>query len=1040
MVALKYILMKIPKAIVLIGAIIAFCAAASIMWLPEFVGDNPRHAARLLRAAYENRRNLELRWPGARFSPYNPDSGSTGANSLSLLRAQEIISRHKNTSDPQWVQIQGQLAVLLKEPQTAVKLLGNLHDTSPKQVPLLIDLATAYFERGQAGDSDVSYGKSLEFLGEALDQQPENPLVLYDSALVEEELFLYHQSRDHWNAYLALDRTSGWVEEARQHLARITQILEQHEAMIRAPLHTPADLAADGLQDQTLLREVEERIEEYSDVAVQDWLPQAYVADPPGELKIALRELAGELLQKHGDAWLLDFIQAPNSRHMQEALLTLRQSIQANVAGDAVNGKRFAERATALFKVAGSEPGALRAQLEEVNALRLLFKSPQCNSLSRRLEKPLTSHRYDQVLARLELERTSCEVRAGNQEEGLESLRRAEAAVNDGKLGSQRINVINYQSALDGLKDGRSEPLWHVSRRALQLFWAGVFPDKRAYPFYSNLADWAEENDSPFLFYEFAGEAATTIDFTDLISFRAMAHYRFAEAGLVARRPLQAKDQFRQSEKLFRELPQNESVLIHRAGIGTTLASLEAQHGDNARAFALLSEIEPGVVALDSFLVKYEFYFTRALLFAKQKKYSDAEKDYRHAITAAEGSLSSVKDERDRLAWARSYGSAYRGLTQVLIDQSRTDEALQVWDTFRASDLRQFSRNAGSEMNDGANVIAKSQQALGKAVALVYMVADGGLAIWAVSAQKIEFKFLRLDQSALLRRAQILTSLCGDPNSDEKAIAKLAQELNRVLVQPVRSFLSGESIIVEPDDGLASLPFEVLIGEDGRYMIERTSISYLPSLLFINHLRDEERSSGKALVVGVAGVPEPYRKNLPPLPDAENEAREIGAALGSARVLTGGLAEKKSVLRQLTDATIFHFAGHSLYENGRLELLLSQAAGGAAFLDMADLSRTKLSRSQLVVLSACATQGASGETFHQAQNAVRMVLQARVPHTIASRWDVESQTTSEFMKEFYRHFSLEKDTSRSLGLTMNHVRQEHSHPYYWAAFSSFGRA
>jgi len=237
---------------------------------------------------------------------------------------------------------------------------------------------------------------------------------------------------------------------------------------------------------------------------------------------------------------------------------------------------------------------------------------------------------------------------------------------------------------------------------------------------------------------------------------------------------------------------------------------------------------------------------------------------------------------------------------------------------------------------------------------------------------------------------------------------------------------------------LASVPFEVLLGHDGHYLIESKSVSYLPSLFFANRLRPGNLSGDKALVVGVSAVPQAYNKVLQPLPDAEEEAREVGRELGNARVLTGETAQPKNLLRWLDQSTIFHFAGHSVYENGKLELLLNQGAGEAPLLDMGQLSRTKLYSSQLIVLSACSTQGVSGESFHQAQNAVRLILQARVPHTVASRWDIDSRTTTEFMKEFYRRFSLEKDTSRSLAQAMNHARQEHAHPYFWAAFSVFG--
>ncbi len=178
---------------------------------------------------------------------------------------------------------------------------------------------------------------------------------------------------------------------------------------------------------------------------------------------------------------------------------------------------------------------------------------------------------------------------------------------------------------------------------------------------------------------------------------------------------------------------------------------------------------------------------------------------------------------------------------------------------------------------------------------------------------------------------------------------------------------------------------------------------------------------------------------LQPLPDAEEEAREVGRELSNASVLTGETAQPKNLLRRLEQATIFHFAGHSVYENGRLKLLLNEGVGESPFLDLSQLSLKKLNGLQLMVLSACSTQGVSGVSFHQPQNGVRLMMQARVPHIVASRWDIDSRTTTEFMKEFYHRFSLEGDTSLALSQAMNHARQEHPHPYYWAAFSVFGR-
>jgi len=64
-----------------------------------------------------------------------------------------------------------------------------------------------------------------------------------------------------------------------------------------------------------------------------------------------------------------------------------------------------------------------------------------------------------------------------------------------------------------------------------------------------------------------------------------------------------------------------------------------------------------------------------------------------------------------------------------------------------------------------------------------------------------------------------------------------------------------------------------------------------------------------------------------------------------------------------------------------------------------------------------------------------------VPHVVASRWPVDSYITAETMAEFYSHLFDGLPTAYALHRTVNTLRQRPttSHPYYWAAFGSYGR-
>src|SRR6185369_457172 len=65
-----------------------------------------------------------------------------------------------------------------------------------------------------------------------------------------------------------------------------------------------------------------------------------------------------------------------------------------------------------------------------------------------------------------------------------------------------------------------------------------------------------------------------------------------------------------------------------------------------------------------------------------------------------------------------------------------------------------------------------------------------------------------------------------DPHrGDAKA---LARDLDRKMLEPLRLMLGGASqLLISPDGQLNLVPFQALVDPDGRYVLERYSISYL---------------------------------------------------------------------------------------------------------------------------------------------------------------------------------------------------------------------
>jgi CHAT domain-containing protein/cytochrome c-type biogenesis protein CcmH/NrfG len=1034
--------------LILICLLIALVVIAASLFWRWYRFRDVRSANLLLDKAYVAHRTLELRFEGSEFSPFSKTADWNQRSNILILQARAKISEHNDFDDPEWNHLRGKLFLLLGDPAAAAAALERAHEFQPNSASVLIDLASAYFEKGSTENSDINLGIALAHLAQALALDPGNHIALYNSAVIEEKQFLYRTAVRTWRQYLRVAPPDLWAEEVKSHLNSIEEKLNEHTKRLQAPLLTP-ELISTAFKTNAshLYQEMEERVEEYSDAAVLEWLPQAYGTQRNPAAIASLQILAKYLFRVHHDSWLIDLLAStPRSKNSAAAIQLLVQSMHANVDGNPLKARALAGRAHDLFLVVGSMPGALNASVEEINSFRQQFKSADCIETGQKIQGILEKRGYQQLLARTALEVTGCQLRVGDQMGVAASLRRASIAVQKGQFPSQQINTWNYQSALEITK-GDFVATWQISCSALAFFWKGLFPDKRAYPFYIRLSEWAEENNQPFLFYAFAQEAADTIDATDLVTFQAMAHYHFAEAAMASGNYEVANNQIARSEKIFSGLPATDSSAIYRLEIEILLAKLEARKSEYASAMTRLNDLEPLVKRVESFLIKYQFYSTRAAILADEFQNGPAESDYRSAITAAESLLKSVQGERQRLAWSYQYGPVYRGLSQILLRQNRLQEALQIWEQYRASDLRSFAStqavlNPLLTLRSGHSLDLEAvQEKLDKEAILVYMLTDDGLAAWAITKHEIQFRFSKVDRQKLADSAKHLAFLCRHSESNLNDIRSQGQHLYQMLLQPFQEAFKNRPLVIEPDEELAVIPFEALVDDAGEYLIQHHTVTYLPSVLYMDVLRPKDlEMNSSVLAVGVSGIPEKYRQKLVPLPQAESEAESVGGQMPNTRLLVGSNANSRNILQWIAAANVFHFAGHSVYEHGRLDLLLPDRENGEGdLLNLGELSQTKLKSCRLVVLSACSTEGLSGESFHEPQNIIRSLLQARVSRIVASRWEVESSFTAKFMKEFYRRLTLNESIGRSFAETVNQSREQYPHPYYWAAFSQFGR-
>ena len=181
----------------------------------------------LLATAYTDRRTFELRIPFAQYGPLRLQRRSKDRSRLDrpqiLIDAELRIARElvKNPNNSRWLQARGRVELLDRRFDSAIDDLQQCFTLQPDSPLLMTDLASAYFERGEANESMADYTAALELEIRALKIMPDDPVALFNRAIVYERLHLYNQAIEDWRHYLRVDHNSTWLLEARQRLAAL---------------------------------------------------------------------------------------------------------------------------------------------------------------------------------------------------------------------------------------------------------------------------------------------------------------------------------------------------------------------------------------------------------------------------------------------------------------------------------------------------------------------------------------------------------------------------------------------------------------------------------------------------------------------------------------------------------------------------------------------------------------------------------------------------------------------------------------------------
>jgi tetratricopeptide (TPR) repeat protein len=201
-----------------VAAVLVVCFTAAIFWnrnsTLNSATDPVAQAQLVLQQSSALERPTEFRLAAASYAPYRKERGDRLAEtSLTQLKSVQATLQAAVEDEPQPItqQLLAQVAVTTGDVDVAIEQLlkVNLPNAS-----IYNDLAIAYIEKGQTT-------LALQYLTQALIQDPRHLEALFNRALLHQQLRRPLEAKQDWQAYLALESTATWAAEARTYLEQL---------------------------------------------------------------------------------------------------------------------------------------------------------------------------------------------------------------------------------------------------------------------------------------------------------------------------------------------------------------------------------------------------------------------------------------------------------------------------------------------------------------------------------------------------------------------------------------------------------------------------------------------------------------------------------------------------------------------------------------------------------------------------------------------------------------------------------------------------
>lgn len=1042
---------------------IAACALLIVVsgsiWFWYSVHHSP---GRLIAQAYDENRTLELRIPGARYSPLQPsrvmrDGSSVPEQPASLLEARGMIAHQleRDPMNPKWLELEARAHLLDGDLDHSLETTNHLLLLHPTDHDLLLDSAIAYFERGQLSDNPQDIGTAVDLLGRLLAQYPNDSVALYNQAVALEHLYQYNNAIRTWKTFLGVEKDSGWRADGQKHLEALEAKLKAREGYIENTPLSNSQIFSMAM-DKSKIPKLDE---ELSTTQLPELLKAAY-PEPPATCtdscspaRIVLSALADSLKAQHNDPWLYDLILTQGSDDWTRGVRALADAIQANTQGRSADGLRAANTAITSFQAANSPVGEMRARVEQVYADQRLLDGRDCLQDSEELDKELKGTPYVWMQGQFAVDYSSCYAIENRFDEEKALLEKVQPLI-----GASHYHILALRAqgilAASDTDLGDYEAAWKKNLAGLHDYWSGRYPSIRGYQFYNDLAYIEEGRSRGYLSLYLSQEALAVISPLNMLAVEAFNRIRVVQALIGVGNEKEAENELQQSEAKFPHLANADQFRSYIAEGLISLANLKIERHEINGANKLLQRAEVQLSGDKNPRMKFAMISTRGSLLMQSGEWRQALAILSTAVQVADVERAHLQSADERISWLRQMESIYAGLALSNFEVTHDPEqSLALWERYRGQLLGSgYALHCLQSDPDCIHAAILREKSVLKNGALIgNIVYDHGVLVWRVDQQGVSMHFVPIPRHELLKKVKAFTQLVQMSKESDEDIRNYGRELFRVLIGPVwHGHDAGQLVYLEPDASLSSLPFAALPFLDSYWGLV-SPLAHVVSMLEDDPRRSDTKQqllanmrTGRALIIGNPKVPDAI---APPLPDAAEEARAISGLFPHSTLLIGDEAQRDTVLNALPSVSVFHFAGHTQSWSSRTRLLLAGAAvspdasalAHPASIGASDILQFPPKRCLLAVLSACSTGNRDSLDADVVSDIVSSFAEAGVPQIIATHWSVDSAYSSGLMRSFYTQLMMGAPVPIALEKAQTQlVANGYKQPRYWASFYAVG--